>query len=446
VNQHIVSVWITAENVRMSRVQCPQCGSVKLYKDGMRCTAEGPVQRFLCRDCGFRFSESKIKLDISSQTSETLDSRKHNHKQGIVTVKHAVKETFDNLPFFCSKDVGSHNLSSVAKALYALPYSNSKRQVCESLTEGSKNLSATETETVAGEPQQEIKGKIVQFLWHLNKEGRKPLTIVARRKALLRLVKHGANLYDPEQVKDIIARENVSTNTKIHYVTAYDSFAKWLNVQWKAPKYKFERKLPWLPTEAELDQLIAGYNRKTATFLQIAKETYARAGEIWALKWIDLNGNVLTINQAEKGSNPRQFRISEKLLAMLNALPKKDQRIFGPTVNLANFRTGFMRKRKRIALTLANPRINKITFHTFRHWGATMLFAKTKNILYVKQQLGHRCIENTMIYTQLINFESDEWHVAHAKSLAEEDKLVQAGFEFVRYDQRESVAIYRKRK
>jgi len=75
-----------------------------------------------------------------------------------------------------------------------------------------------------------------------------------------------------------------------------------------------------------------------------------------------------------------------------------------------------------------------------------MLYHKTKDILYVKQQLGHKCIENTMIYTHLVNFESDEHYVAHAKTLAEEDKLIQAGFEFVRYDEREQVAIYRKRK
>jgi len=31
-----------------------------------------------------------------------------------------------------------------------------------------------------------------------------------------------------------------------------------------------------------------------------------------------------------------------------------------------------------------------------------MLYHKTRDILYVKQQLGHRNIENTMIYTQLI--------------------------------------------
>ena len=88
----------------------------------------------------------------------------------------------------------------------------------------------------------------------------------------------------------------------------------------------------------------------------------------------------------------------------------------------------------------------KITFHTFRHFGATMLYAKTKNLIYVQEKLGHRNIQNTMVYTHLINFESDEYHSQHAKTLAEEDKLIEAGFEFVRYDTREDVAIYRKRK
>ncbi|MEM3731414.1 MAG: hypothetical protein QW667_05325 [Candidatus Bathyarchaeia archaeon] len=52
----------------------------------------------------------------------------------------------------------------------------------------------------------------------------------------------------------------------------------------------------------------------------------------------------------------------------------------------------------------------------------------------------------TELYTQLINFESDEWHVATAQNLGEEKKLIEAGFEFVRYSEKDNVAIYRKRK
>ncbi len=75
-----------------------------------------------------------------------------------------------------------------------------------------------------------------------------------------------------------------------------------------------------------------------------------------------------------------------------------------------------------------------------------MEYHRTKDILHVKHLLGHKQLKNTEIYTQLINFESDEWNVAHAKDLDEESKLIEAGFEYVRYSDRDEVAIYRKRK
>ena len=41
------------------QVKCPECGSSRLYKDGLRYLADGEsIQRFLCRSCGFRFSDS----------------------------------------------------------------------------------------------------------------------------------------------------------------------------------------------------------------------------------------------------------------------------------------------------------------------------------------------------------------------------------------------------
>jgi len=37
-------------------VKCPECGSQRVYKDGIRYTRSGEMQRYLCRDCGYRFS------------------------------------------------------------------------------------------------------------------------------------------------------------------------------------------------------------------------------------------------------------------------------------------------------------------------------------------------------------------------------------------------------
>ena len=75
-----------------------------------------------------------------------------------------------------------------------------------------------------------------------------------------------------------------------------------------------------------------------------------------------------------------------------------------------------------------------------------MEFHKTKNILHIKRLLGQNKLENTKIYTHLISFENDEWHVTTPKSLEEESKLLEAGFEYVRYSDKDEVAIYRKRK
>ena len=73
-----------------------------------------------------------------------------------------------------------------------------------------------------------------------------------------------------------------------------------------------------------------------------------------------------------------------------------------------------------------------------------MEYHKTKDILHVKQMLGHKRIENTMIYTQLISFESDQFHVRTAKTLKEACKLMEVGFEYV--TDMDSCKIFRKRK
>ncbi|UCH03338.1 MAG: hypothetical protein JSV20_10375 [Candidatus Bathyarchaeota archaeon] len=73
-----------------------------------------------------------------------------------------------------------------------------------------------------------------------------------------------------------------------------------------------------------------------------------------------------------------------------------------------------------------------------------MEYNKTKDILYVKELLGHRDIKTTLIYTQLIHFESNDFHSAVAKTVEEARKLIESGFEYVcTYN---DVMLYRKRK
>jgi len=145
----------------------------------------------------------------------------------------------------------------------------------------------------------------------------------------------------------------------------------------------------------------------------------------------------------EKNGLPRQFKVSSNLIAMLNMLPKVNNRVFG-TSALNVLRQTYSTQRKRVAYKLQNPRIKRITFHTLRHWGTTMEFHRTKNLLHVKERLGHRSILNTTIYTHLVSFEGDDYHTATSKSIYEDEELLKSGFEYV--TERDGIKIYRKRK
>lgn len=184
--------------------------------------------------------------------------------------------------------------------------------------------------------------------------------------------------------------------------------------------------------------------KKRATFLQLLKETGLRSGEAWNLKCIDIDFNTKTIafNNPQKHGNPRILRISPTLVAMFKTLQTDNPKIF--TGKLINFCQAYYKYRKRLALKLNNPRLLCITFHTLRHWKATMEYHKTRDILCVKELLGHRNINTTLLYTQLVKFESDEYHTATAKTVEEARKLAEAGFD--RFDTIRDVHIYRKRK
>lgn len=73
-----------------------------------------------------------------------------------------------------------------------------------------------------------------------------------------------------------------------------------------------------------------------------------------------------------------------------------------------------------------------------------MEYHKTRDILHVMNLLGHRNIESTLVYTQLVSFESDNYHSAVANTVEEARKLLEQGFEYV--CQKDDIMLFRKRK
>jgi len=57
--------------------------------------------------------------------------------------------------------------------------------------------------------------------------------------------------------------------------------------------------------------------------------------------------------------------------------------------------------RKKLANEYCNPRLLQISFYTFRHWKATTEYHRTKDTIHVQTMLGHKGLNNTLLYINL---------------------------------------------
>jgi integrase/predicted RNA-binding Zn-ribbon protein involved in translation (DUF1610 family) len=367
-------------------LKCPTCGSSEIFNNGNRYRKDGSkTQRFICRKCGLTFSE---------------------------------------------------NLNRVSRTI-------SNRRISANLA---KNMtSVTETKTVMVD-EKDINGKLLDYHFKLKLQGYKESTIRLSYSVLNTLKNRGADLTNPETVKEVIANQSKtetafkgkvwSGNRKRNVINAYTQFLAYLGLTWEPPSYEITRKIPFIPTEQEIDDLIAGTPNKLPAFLQLLKETAMRSGEAVRIPWkdVDFERRIIMCNQPEKGSNPRIFsELSGKLLTMLNSLPRENELVFGGKT-LNSLKATFTRSRKRLAFKLGNPRLKEIHFHTLRHWKATMLYHFTKDLLYVAEFLGHKDTENTRLYVQLDkslfqNISDDKFIIKTVSSIEEAVKLGEIGFE-----------------
>ena len=164
---------------------CPQCGSNRVCRDGQRYLKDGSVvQRWLCKSCANRFSQPSHHYSTKSEHAPMTDTQTSNRSRAFTL----------------------------------------NCQVCD-LAEESKNLNPTaEIKTVAGESPQDSKGKIVEFSFWMLKQGYSKGTIQTRTKILKRLVKLETDIFNPESVKETIAKQEWSTGRKCIAVDAYTCF------------------------------------------------------------------------------------------------------------------------------------------------------------------------------------------------------------------------------
>ena len=160
---------------------------------------------------------------------------------------------------------------------------------------------------IPGSNAEPLYSDIATFLWSLKKEGLKESTIVCNYSKVLRHLAKNCRLNDPDSILSYLASKEVSEGRKELMVDVYARYCKWKNIPFSKPRYKRQDRLPYVPMEIDIEALISALPRKLSIFTRTLKETGARPGEAWRVKWIDIDfGNsCLTINNPEKGSRAR---------------------------------------------------------------------------------------------------------------------------------------------
>ena len=292
------------------------------------------------------------------------------------------------------------------------------------------------------------KNDLTPFLWELKKRGYRESTIVENYAKILKNLAKNCILDNPDSVLTYLATKEISEGRKELIADCYANYCQWKKISFIKPRYHRIDKLPIVPLEKDIEALISALPRKVSILTRTIFETGARCGEVWGLKWIDIDfqNTALLINKPEKNSRARRLKVSSQLIGLLSTLPRKCEFVFRkyPKARLDTFEAYFIREKKKISNQLCNPKIVQVTWKSLRHYKATMEYARTKDILYVKELLGHVNIMNTLVYTHLVNFDNDSFVCKVAKTVEEATELIESGFEFV--VDVEGEKLFRKRK
>jgi len=284
-----------------------------------------------------------------------------------------------------------------------------------------------------------FEGNIVNVLIKLKSLGKAESTINSTSKRLTYLGKH-TDLNDPLKVSLFIANLSKANSYKANLVKSYQWYVKIHSLAWDKPKYHWEQQKPRIPTTETILSIIKRASKKYQVIFTTLMETGISPMEISkvSVKDIDSEKNLLNV-RGFKGHTSRTFKLKPKTIALLIWFFKK----YSSLPKAERISKAWQRVRDKVAVD--NPNVKKIRLYDLRHFYGTMLYHKTKDILYTKAMMGHKKIETTLLYAQLIDFGSDdEWSCKVANSLNEATALIEIGYEYV--TEMDGVKIFRKRK
>ena len=264
-----------------------------------------------------------------------------------------------------------------------------------------------------GRLQPETRGKLARLFSVL--DGKKAeRTIQDYLEALIRTAEALGSLDDSQKVADFLSKSPIKWVRK-HGMAGYNHYVKVFKLP--MPFYDFQRdprrQLPRIPPEKTLQASIVACRRlKWQAYFRLLYETGARPSEPFVMKVRDANMEDCKVRlgtfKHSGYTSERELPISELLSAQLQTLATgkdAEEWLFTKTTRpkeplvykqAQDVMTSIKRQLKQAGYSIEGLRL-----HIYRHAFGTRTYQSTKDLALTAQALGHRNIEDTMIYIHL---------------------------------------------
>jgi integrase len=95
---------------------------------------------------------------------------------------------------------------------------------------------------------------------------------------------------EPESVKRFLANCSWNEGGKQRMTEDMDRFYRYQGIQWQRPRYEKVDMLPHIPTEEEVNAVVAGFPSRTiGTLALLLKETGCRSRQAWSSEWTHID-------------------------------------------------------------------------------------------------------------------------------------------------------------
>jgi hypothetical protein len=216
-------------------------------------------------------------------------------------------------------------------------------------------------------------------------------------------------------------------------------------LKWEKPKYKWNLKVPIIPTSDQVNKIISATTKKFATIFKLMAEIGVEGEELHQTHRNQYEPTQKIMNiKGLKGHDSANYQLKPHIAEMIAEYLTKYPQLY-PFPRPKTMSVMWRRARTTAARNHNDPTIKTIPMKNLRNYSGAQFWYNFPDPIGVMRHLRHKRMETTMHYLRAITLDGDIQYDAKVAETPEQiTDLVSKGYS--KADEIDGKHIYRKRK